>query len=82
MASPRKPAPSPAPTEPLATPAEVAAYLKVPEATLKDWRRKKTGPRYRPGVGRHVRYSWADVRAWYDAGIEPQQTAADNRPAA
>lgn len=74
---------SPAPEEPLATPAEVAAYLGVSEDTLKDWRYKKKGPPYRPGVGRHVRYEWDDVRAWYAAGkIERQEPAAGKRPAA
>lgn len=43
---------------------EVAAFLKVPEATLRRWRFYGTGP---TGVriGRHVRYDPADVRAWW-----------------
>lgn len=79
----RKPAPSQAPPESLATPEEVAAYLKdYSLATLKDWRRKGTGPRYIP-LGRHVRYDWADVRAWVAAKKDEQQRAADSgRPAA
>lgn len=47
----------------LATRAEVAAYLGVPEATCAQWAYKGTGPRYRK-VGRHARYSWADVDRW------------------
>lgn len=48
----------------LATPEEVAAYLNdIPVKTLAKWRSDGTGPRYTK-VGRHVRYDWADVRAW------------------
>jgi predicted DNA-binding transcriptional regulator AlpA len=79
----RKPARSQAPPESLATPEEVAAYLKDwSVATLKDWRRKGTGPRYIP-MGRHVRYDWADVMAWVAAKKEEAQRAAGSgRPAA
>lgn len=52
------------PPEPLATPDEVSAYLKdVPVKTLAKWRVIGKGPVYTK-VGRHVRYDWADVRAW------------------
>ncbi|MGI5162782.1 helix-turn-helix transcriptional regulator [Spirillospora sp. CA-253888] len=51
------------PTECLATPAEVSAYLRVPEDTLKDWRYKSTGPRW-IRVGKFPRYDWDDVREW------------------
>jgi excisionase family DNA binding protein len=53
----------PATRTPLATPAEVAAYLRVPEKTLTEWRSKGKGPRYIP-VGRYVRYRWSDVEEW------------------
>jgi excisionase family DNA binding protein len=43
---------------------EVAAYLKVPKATLYAWRHKRKGP---PGkrVGRHLRYNASEVREWF-----------------
>jgi predicted DNA-binding transcriptional regulator AlpA len=73
---------SEAPSESLATPQEVAAYLKdYSVATLKDWRRKGTGPRYIP-IGRHVRYDWADVRAWVEEEKAKRQRAADSKRAA
>jgi hypothetical protein len=49
--------------QPLAEPPAVAAYLKIPERTLEQWRRACKGPRWVP-VGRHIRYVWADVDAW------------------
>jgi hypothetical protein len=48
---------------PLATPDEVAAYLKKPEGTLANWRWLGKGPRYTK-IGRGVRYAWADVDDW------------------
>jgi excisionase family DNA binding protein len=51
--------------EPLATPAEVAEYLKIPEHTLAQWRSRGKGPRYSK-QGRHVRYDWRDVDAYRD----------------
>lgn len=53
---------APAPT-PLATPPEVAEYLRKPVGTLKEWRWRGTGPRY-TRQGRDVRYDWEDVYAW------------------
>lgn len=50
----------------LASRAQVADYLDVPEATLTAWAYRKTGPRYRI-IGRHARYSWADVERWIAA---------------
>ncbi|MCF4121742.1 helix-turn-helix domain-containing protein [Antribacter sp. KLBMP9083] len=42
---------------------DVAAFLRVPVATLYRWRTMHTGPAaYR--VGRHLRYDPATVRAW------------------
>jgi excisionase family DNA binding protein len=49
--------------EPLASPAEVAKVLGIPEKTLAQWRSQDKGPEYSK-VGRHVRYDWADVNAW------------------
>ncbi len=54
-----------APT-PLATTAEVAAFLGVPVTTIHQWRHKGIGPRG-IRVGRFVRFRWADVEAWVDA---------------
>jgi excisionase family DNA binding protein len=49
--------------EALMTPAQVAAFLNMPLATLQSWRAQRTGPRgYR--VGRHVRYRREDVETW------------------
>ena len=55
-----------APTRDLGTPKEVAEYLGVPEATLKQWRYLGTGPAF-IRVGRHVRYRWAEVEAYLRA---------------
>jgi excisionase family DNA binding protein len=49
----------------LATPAEVAQVLGIPEHTLAQWRSKGKGPDYIK-VGRHVRYRWSDVSTWLD----------------
>jgi hypothetical protein len=50
--------------EQLATAEQVADYLQdIPLKTLAKWRSDGTGPRFIK-VGRHVRYDWADVRAW------------------
>jgi predicted DNA-binding transcriptional regulator AlpA len=50
---------------PLATLAEVAAFLQVPPKTLHRWRSVGEGP---PAlkVGRHLRYRWGDVEAWLE----------------
>ncbi|WP_333769815.1 helix-turn-helix transcriptional regulator [Streptomyces sp. IBSBF 2435] len=50
---------------PLATPAELSAYLGVPVATLYQWRHQGLGPKVHK-VGRHLRYRWAEVEAWVD----------------
>jgi len=47
----------------LATPVEVAEYLRVPIKTLYQWRYQGDGPRAHR-VGRHLRYRWEDVEAW------------------
>lgn len=49
-----------------AKPSEVAAYLQVSEATLKDWRYRQVGPSF-THAGRLVRYDWSDVHQWLKA---------------
>jgi excisionase family DNA binding protein len=50
----------------LETPVETAAYLKVPVATLYNWKYTGRGPRYIK-VGKHLRYRRSDVDRWLDA---------------
>lgn len=45
------------------TAAELSAELKIPEATLAQWRYLNRGPRYLK-LGAHVRYRRSDVNAW------------------
>lgn len=47
----------------LLTPGEVAELLRVPVSTLHTWRYHGEGPAA-VRVGRHVRYSRADVQRW------------------
>lgn len=49
----------------LATPADLAEYLSLPEATLAQWRYLGKGPRWIK-VGRHCRYRWSEIDAWLD----------------
>ena len=44
---------------------EVARRLDIPKKTLYQWRYKGTGPRSHR-LGRHVRYRWSEVLAWFD----------------
>ena len=47
----------------LATPVEVADYLRVPLRTIYRWRYAGEGPpAFR--IGRHLRFRWADVEEW------------------
>jgi hypothetical protein len=46
--------------------AETADFLRVPVATLYQWRYRGYGPRGRR-VGRYVRYDPRDVRDWFAA---------------
>ena len=62
-------------TDPLATPEEVAEFLQKPPKTLAEWRSKRRGPRYFKLDGGHVRYDWADVRAWLAAQAVTVPTA-------
>jgi len=49
--------------EALLTVEEVAALLKIPTATLYQWRSRRTGPNSLK-VGRHLRYDPAELQAW------------------
>lgn len=62
--------------EPLATPGEIAAFLRKSEKTLANWRSQGIGPPYQKVNGR-VLYDWPDVRTWL-AGqyIEPDRATA------
>ncbi|MGR7023746.1 helix-turn-helix transcriptional regulator [Geodermatophilus sp. URMC 62] len=53
----------------LLTPPEVADYLGVPLRTLYNWRTTHDGPRA-VRVGKHLRYSPAEVAAWVTAQTE------------
>lgn len=73
------PARKPASRRPLATPEDLAEFLKIPEKTLTDWRYRGEGPKWRR-VGRHPRYDWDDVDAWLDA--QPKSRATRKESAA
>ena len=49
---------------------DLAAYLDVPKQTIYDWRVNGRGPRARR-IGKRLRFTAADVRAWVDAQAEP-----------
>lgn len=51
--------------EPLWTVEDVAEFLRVPVATLYDWRRHKRGPVARR-VGKYLRYDPQEVREWFE----------------
>lgn len=55
------------PTHPLMTTDEAATYLRFPAKTVKDWRRRGSGPAYIKVNGAHVRYRLEDLNAWLDA---------------
>lgn len=50
---------------------EVAEYLRVPEETIREWRKKDQGPRG-ARIGKHVRYKRCDVESWYDEQLDPR----------
>lgn len=52
-------------TRALATPEEIAQYIRKPVRTLEQWRYRGIGPRWSK-VGRNVRYRWSDVEQWLD----------------
>lgn len=51
---------------PLATPDEVATFLRKPRKTLYNWHSLGKGPKALK-VGRDLRYRWADVEEWLDS---------------
>jgi excisionase family DNA binding protein len=55
--------------DPLLTVEDLAEYLGVPIATIYDWRVDGKGP-CGIRVGRHVKFTARDVRAWIDAHRE------------
>lgn len=50
---------------PLASSADVAEYLGVPQRTLDQWVWRGKGPKFSK-VGKHRRYRWSDVENWLD----------------
>lgn len=57
--------------DPLLTPDEAAAYLRLAVRQLQQWRWLQTGPAYTK-VGRAVRYWQSDLDAWLKAQrVEP-----------
>lgn len=58
------------PDDRLLTTDEVAAFLDVAPATVKDWRaRRLPGPRF-VKVGNAVRYRPSDVAAWVESNVQ------------
>lgn len=58
--------------------ADVAAMLKVPEGTLRWWRKKGVGPKSGrlPGTSKVV-YREADLAAWVEAAFEDGESSSD-----
>jgi hypothetical protein len=54
------------PVHELMTSAEVAALLRVSQATLCRWRERGIGPRVLWLSARMPRYSWRDVQRWME----------------
>jgi len=52
----------------LMSPQELSQALQVPLGTLYQWRHRGIGPTARR-VGRHLRYSEADVDRWLDEQV-------------
>jgi len=67
------------PPQALATPQEVADYLRKPVKTLTEWRYRSIGPAYHRS-GRDVRYDWDDVFQWL--AEQRRETTDTPRPAA
>lgn len=67
------------PPRPLATPQEVADYLRKPVKTLTEWRYRGIGPAYHR-AGCDVRYDWDDVLGW--VASQRHETVSGPRPAA
>ncbi len=65
--------------QPLLSPADLAAYLAVPLATVYRWRGRGEGPRgYR--VGRHVRYRLDEVDRWLERSIDASRRSDHSAP--
>ena len=60
--------------QPLASSAEVAEVLGIPEKTLTEWRSRGLGPAYLK-VGRYVRYRWSAVNEWLSTREAGRKTA-------
>lgn len=58
----------------LGKPPEVAEYLGMPESTLAQWRYLGKGPKWSK-IGRHVRYRWEDVEAYFEEQSHGGDTA-------
>ena len=55
---------------------ELAARLRIPKATLYQWRSRGEGPRA-VRIGRHLRYRLADVERWEAAlGVRAHEGGA------
>ena len=52
------------------SPADLAAELNVPIQTVYRWRTERKGPRGHT-IGRHVRFSRADINAWLEQQADP-----------
>jgi excisionase family DNA binding protein len=62
----------------LATPVEVADYLRVPLRTIYRWRYAGDGPpAFR--IGRHLRFRWTDVEEWLGTSGPTQAPARVGR---
>jgi len=55
--------------------ADAAEYLGVTEATLKCWRSRGTGPRYRKLNAKLVVYKIADIDEWLERADTVRETA-------
>jgi len=53
---------------------DLAAFLKLPAKTIREWRHKRTGPTY-VRLGKHVRYHPADVLEWVNNGGHERHAA-------
>ncbi len=51
---------------PLATEEELAAFLRKPKGTLRNWRYRGIGPKWRRLEGGDIRYAWPDIDRWLD----------------
>lgn len=62
-------------TSEIMTTEEVAAHLRIPSATLYQWRLKGYGPPAMK-VGRHLRFRRVDVDSWLSAQADTPAGAA------